>query len=693
MNKRILLLPLLLLLSSACTVNEPHIPSWDTQWTLVLPTKDFILSDLIKEDSVITADTTAAGIPVFSLSMSDSSDWQRISVQDLSVPPEQADYLAPIGDMQIDDPPPITTDSIYVKDFLPDNLLLYAATHNDTILPFPDFDINPPDNVQEFDDFKRIEIASGSIRLTFYNRMFLTIRPGMLVNIYNDDAQGELISAFTFTDSIPSGSTVQSSVADLSGKTIINRIRVEYFVPVAGSGSSMVLTDDLKNGAFFTMVSISNIVVTLAEAKIPVQEFSQQDSVEMTSGGHRLRQAEINRGAIHISLKNNLPLTSHLDVVLPDIIKDDQAKKFHADIPAGQDYLQTIDLSGWSLVNHKDPSAYIEAIFYRLSAQTDSSDGYVTISSGDSIAVNISVDSLYFNSINGWIDTVKIEIEDTEIETPDALDDFEQGIRLEDLVMSIAFENQLDFPVEVDIQISGQHEENGTVTNTINIPLKRTLQKSSVTTIVLDKNSSTPSIVDLLEILPTYVSVSGNASVGGEGAVQVGQGVRATFLIESPLTIQLKNPVTYEGEVDSVKKEDLDDQAREALTEDIKDAFMQLSLSNGLPVGMQVTLYLAVDSTMLYDEVISDSSKKIVIAGTVNAGQTDAGGYVQTPGEGTITLSLSDNELEIFRNSPLYFRQDVQLQATSGVARFRQNDEISVQAMVKIKYTVNRQDN
>jgi len=696
MNKILVSTLLLFLFLSSCTLHEPSLPAWDTQWNMVLPTEDFVMSEIIEEDSLLAADTTLSGIPIISFSMTDSSDWQNITQDDLSLDPDDQDYVVPIGQIKIDSPPELTSDSVMMVEFFPPELLLYAQMHNDTIPPFPGFTINPPDHEMAFDEFSRVMVDSGSVWITFHNNMLLTIKSGMEINLYNNGPGNGLIGTFVFNEDIPGGSEVKSQPLDLAGKEISNLIRLEYDIPIAGSDTTNILDDDFRNSYFFVNVSMADLKVDWAEAKIPSQEFTQSDSVDTSEEKDRLRQAEINSGSIDISLANNLAIDTHIKLVLPDFTKNGQTKTVFADIPAGQDYSQQVSLDGWTISNHKNTGEFIDYIFYNVFAEIDSTENYVLIRSTDSVEVNIQINTLYFNSVVGSIDTVKIEIDPTEADGPDFFEEFEGGLRLEDLVMTMDFENQIDFPINLDLTITTEREENGIISDSRSLSLQQVIQRSSVserTEIILDKNSTSPSIVDLLEILPSTIRVSGKGYIVGEGAVELDQGVRVKYSVESPLTLKLDNPVARESEIDSIKKDDLKKDARKALTEDLQEAFIELSLTNGVPVGAEVLLYLASDSTNLFDNVITDSSAKIIVGGLVKAGETDGTGYVSNPEVSLIPVSLSVEELQIFNSSPIYIRQEVVIQPTSRVVRIRQNDKIVIGAKLNVKYTVNSQDN
>jgi len=158
------------------------------------------------------------------------------------------------------------------------------------------------------------------------------------------------------------------------------------------------------------------------------------------------------------------------------------------------------------------------------------------------------------------------------------------------------------------------------------------------------------------------------------------------------MTLMISDTIKYETSVDSLKKEDLDEDDRKTITEDLAKADIQLSLTNYLPIGADVSLYIATDSTELFSQTITDPSEKIIINVNVQAGTVGNSGYVETPANSTENISLTDEQLEIFREyAPIFTRQVVKIMPTTGIVSFRQADKIEVDALVSIRVLVNNE--
>ncbi len=681
---------------SACTLNEPSLPGWDTEWTLYLPVENFVMSEAI-DDSILFADTTSAGIPVMEFSVSDSTDWERVVAADLAIEGQTEFYEASLGDFDLEDAPVLHTDSIRVEDIIPPEV--FALANGDTIPPYPAFTATPPPISAEFDHYHQVQVESGYLWLVFHNEMMLGIDDSMEVRIYNND-ETEPLDIILFPVSIPTGTVVESEKIDLSGKTISNIIRIEYSVPIAASDTAQVIDDEFRQSAFYSDLNMDKLKVSWAEAKIPSQDFTQSDSINVEQDDILLKRAVIDRGGIVIRLNNHLPIDAQVTVELPDFRENDQPKIIDRFIEGGVEEVINIDLSGLELINSADPGAYIDFTRYTVHATVDSSDGFVIVSSSDYVSVDMVVDSLYFATVEGELSDMQFDIEPTEMDDLDFFEDLEGGIRLNDLEMTLTFTNEIDFPIDIEFHVVGYHEENGLITASVHIPINETINPSSVspyTDIILNDQYSTPSIVDLLEILPTRIKVYGQAALNSEGSVSVNQGMRMEYTVSSPLSFEINTAITQESEIDSLTTDDLDEDTQDMLSNDITEAFAQVNLTNGLPVGVEFYLYLAVDSTDMDPDIIADSSRKIVVSGDIKAGEKGLDGYVETPVESSIEVELSHDQLQIFSKVPLYMKQKIILQPTTdpettNIARFRQTDEIEVDAMIRVKYIMNNQE-
>jgi RNase P/RNase MRP subunit p29 len=696
MLKKIQIFLFVSLFVSACTINEPKLPSWETEWNIYLPTEDFIMVDAINDTSLV-ADTTESGIPIVSLSFSDSTDREYIGAEDLALEPQAEHHKATLDEIKLNKPKSITTDSISVMAVLPDTLVEYLNAHNDSLPPYPQATISSsandiPNGQAEFTHYEVVEVITGNIYITFHNNMFLKIRPGMQIEIY-DSLSSDFIGTAFFEDSIPPYSSGESDIIDLAGKTISNKLLLEYSIPIAGSDTFKVLTEQDKNGSFYNEITMSELKVAYAIAKIPMQEFTSKDSIDLTEEDHRVKRATIDKGQVFVYIKNNLPIKAETKITLQDFRKDDQPKVITVPLESEEETTINVDLSGWELINYDNPGEFIDYVDFYSASSIDSTEGFIELAGDDSVSIDVTSDSLFFSYVEGYLDTIDVDIDPVEISNFDFFEDIEGKAALEDLVMTLNFENQINFPINVDLKIGGYHYDKilNQITDSVIIFINDlVIDPQATTELIFDADATSPSIVELIAIFPTEIKISGSAFIKGEGSASLDDGLQVFYNIESPLSIDITEAISFEAEVERL--DDLDKDMREILSEDMTKCCVIFDLRNTLPIAANIKYYIAADSLEIYSDEIPDSliSKKIVINESIAAGNVGASGYVDTEEKSTIEINLSEEQLDIFKNDTLYTRQVIEIPVTNGTVRIRQADGIKIEGNVNFKVFINK---
>jgi hypothetical protein len=521
----------------------------------------------------------------------------------------------------------------------------------------------------------------------------------MVINVY-DDSLGGYIGPFSFTNSIQPGVPSQSNTLDLRNKFISNKLRLEYQIPIEGSESNLELTQELLEGTFQSEVIMREVKVNEANAEIPAQSFTDSSKIDVTDEKYRIETGRISRGGALITFYNSIPLSAELIIKFPYLFQDGETLEFLIPkIEAGGSSQEYFDFSGAEIYNMDNPGTPIDSLPFYAEARADSSEGYVSIFGTDSFVVVVQMDSIFIESFQGVLlepDTLTIEPVDQD--GLDVFDDIEGQIRFEDLVMNLTFENEIDFDILIDLWIVGYRgDPEFNPTDSMRIHISETIQKSSTsptTLISLDRNSGTPSIVDLLEILPTHIRMYGDAILGAEGndpngGAKVNDGIRALYSIESPLNFNITRPLSYTMETDSI---DLDQDMRDRLVDDAYFTNIDMVLENGLPVEAEVVLIMATDSSLFDTLQTALPSERIIVRSMIDPGTVGTSGFVDVPVSSTISISLSDEQLDIFMVHPVYFKQWVNIPQTNQVVKLRQADEIKVDALLHTKLLMNRED-
>ncbi len=689
--KRILILNFLFFIIYSCVPNSPELPEWETKWSIYLPLKDFTMVEAIN-DSTVYADTTDSGIPILKFELSDTTDRNEIKRSDLGIGGSTDHFSENIGEFEVVDEETVTLDPVSVWELLS----IDSSLIGNTLPPYPDAEANPPAQKTEFTKFLMVGINKGNLIVTFHNNTFISIRTGMAISVYNDSINNNLVGTAVFNHPIPAGTTVQSEAVDLTDVTMYNKLELQYSIPVQGSDTEQTITPEEKNSSFFVDLSVHKLVVHSTVAKIPVLEYDGRDSIKIEEEDVKLKRGLIDEGSIQFTLTNLLPLSANVEIELPDIVKDGNPLVIQYHLPASDNDTKKIDISGYELFNHQYPGSYVDYIYYNVKSKTDSTEGYTEVTSADSVVVDVERDSLILSQFEGEIiDQITFNFDPVEMDGMDIFDDIEGEIRLNALKMVLEVQNEINIPIYFDMVITGYkiEEQTNQILDSVRIELKdQYIAPSGIsekTIITLDKDSQSPSIVDMIAIKPTDIKVSGSGYVLGEGSASVGDGVQVVYRVESPLTIYLSDSLHVDTNIETLTDEDIDEDLREQITEDLLDVSIDIDFENSLPLGVDALVIFATDSTDLYSIDISDSSKKIIIDELISAGTVGSSGYVDMPSIEKINISLSKTQLQIFDTLPIYIRQVYKVPPTNSDVSFRQSDGVTIDGKISFKILTN----
>jgi len=684
MYKRISAIVLGLFLIVGCSFNEPDPPSWDTTAKVYLPLKAVTMEKLVN-DSTLLADTTN-GQPIIKFELSDSTDWERVTRDDLKIEAFNDSFHTEIGIIKLQNSE-VSSTPIHLEELLP-----AGAANNDTLPPYSDYSIAPDPKELNYNFYNRAVIEKGTMYLSFHNELFLTIDSGMTIEVWNNGADPQTeIARIVFDRPIPPFSTVQSNVVDLSGKEITNHFILRYTVPIKGCDTVTVVNEEWQNGTCYSVLTVKDLEVREAEAKIPEQSFSQNESVPLPTDQHKLIDATVESGNITLAIQNDMALHTQLTVRLPNVLCNGEPKTFYYDLQPNSTVTQTIDLKDCQIQNTKNPGQPLDSLDVEFDLTAGSDDQIVTISQNDGMTVNVQTSEIYFRHIAGILKPISQEIAPSEVDLQDVFDKLSgMGLRMEDLRLVFTFENQIDIPITTHLTIRAVHQDGG-VNEERTMNIETTIQRSSVsptTTLILDKNYQNPySIVDLIAILPTQIYVSGDALIEGEGSVDVGQGLRALYKIETPISYQLSDSLTFTGDVSTIETND--DDFQKTLSEDVHELTLHLSLRNDTPLGALIKVIFCADSLQLNSDVIADSSQKIVVKIPIAAGAVDQNGYVVQPTENETDIRLTHAQLQLFKQPVVYLKQWITLLPTNGKkVMLRSSDSIGLDGYLYVKYRV-----
>lgn len=676
-----------LLLLFACSVHEPKLPEWDTEWRIYAPTQDFIMGEEIINDSTFIAGYANDSIPIILFNLKDSTDWERIEPSDLVLDPQTDHFSASIGDIELGDYDDLYSDSTRLPEILPDSLFIIG----DTLLPpFDTLTVSPPEDSLQFSQYEYATIAQGELWITFCNETFLDLREGVKARIYNENDISQYVGEIEFTEPIPAHTSMQSDPLSINNRTIYNIFRIEYIIPLEENPTPRYVSEEDRNGYFCTILSVGDLIATEARAKVPEQTAHDSAAVAMREEDHKIISGTIESGTIQFDIQNMLPVNCDVTVSLLNFRENGLVKTFSRRITGGNEII-TEDISGLEIINHRNPGSIIDSLDYIATVKSDATEDYTYFSSEDSVIVDVTTNSIQMASVTGILDTVDFNIDPVELDEIDVFEDIDGQLRLNDLEMQLTFENELDILINADLSIISSRSDGQYSPVIINYPIQiEPSSESPITRDTLDANSTDPSIVDLLAILPDNISIEGNATVSGNGSVSVGDGLRVQYIVSSPLTIQIDEALTFKStEIDSITYDDLDEDQRDQIVNDLADVSAKFNFINHIPVGGSFKYYMAIDSMELYSPNITDPSTKIVIDADIDPAVKGPDNYAQSSVVSHSDQQFTDEQLDIFNYPTIYTRQEITILNTDGEVKIRQDDSIEIEAILDFKVTVN----
>ncbi len=679
-------------LLTQCSLDEPFLPSWDTRVKVNFRSQEFILSDVLSDSTLHDSLNAQLGDTLLYYTLEDSLEPQTVDATNLSISSKNDRIVKQVGTIHIDAPSPASTPEQSLVDLFPGLTIAVGAV----LPPIPDQILQAGEQKVSFDNYLSVDVDSAKAHLVFYNNLIFDIRPGMQISLYdsskyNDPDSGKIGTLF-FNDSIPSGGSLRSNDLDLAGKTLSRAFYVHYKIPIKGTTSSRILTQDDVNSSFYIDVFLSDIQVSRAVAEIPEQRVEESLSSTIDTEGKSIRRAHISNGDVLLTIGNHLNVAAGLEITILNL-RDAQDNPYVVllEINANQSSSVKADLSGFTLKNHLTDGAPVEELAYNVVALTKKSNGYAEIQSTDSIEVDVSSSDISVDYFEGDVGMVDLSLD--PVNKDGLLSDLntDANFRMPDVVFSMTFYSEINFDISLNLSITGYHENStsGQISDSVHIDISRTLARGAsnqpgVTKIVLDGKGLSPNIVDLMAILPTSIKIRGSGKVSGDGSIDIKDALWMNYTVESPLSIQIDTPIEINSDVSQLTTADIDSATQDRITNDVSTVTLQLNSSNGLPLESEVVFSISSDSTLLF----SEGEKVITEKLTLNAGTQGTNGLVVSPADNSTKLELTQQQLQLFNTLPLYYKTRATLKDSPNKLIFRSRDKLTVNGSIDINFQV-----
>ncbi len=307
----------------------------------------------------------------------------------------------------------------------------------------------------------------------------------------------------------------------------------------------------------------------------------------------RVDDAILQSGKLQLSVTNNIGIEANVNFTINQLSKNGHV--LDTSFFIANDPLQLpINLAGYLL--DLDPDSEIQSIHCNSVIDIPTEEE-MTLTFGESIVIDVNIDTLYFSELSGYVDPVSVDIDPVEqdIDLPEELDNLDFSI----IDMNFDFQSSLTLPVFLDLEIISYNDETG----------DSTIRIVEGIDIIDNPIFSLDSAEGLININPNRIVAGGSAEIGSleeYGSVSVSDTLVGKLTISAPLAF----------EIDGNSNIELDHQEFESIsTEELNQIKLYIEYENDLELGANIVMLLSTD-TVFFDTGQSDTLVELTIDGS-----------------------------------------------------------------------------
>ena len=393
---------------------------------------------------------------------------------------------------------------------------------------------------------------------------------------------------------------------------------------------------------------------------------SQDDNVETDvielDNDTKVETALIDSGQIQLTVRNFIGLEAEVLFSIDELTVGGAPLETSLQIISSTEPVQqTIDLAGYSLTLPVDD----QRVNY-TSTLSIPTDQLLSLTLNDSIAIDVLIDTLWFGSITGIIDTVDVTIDTVEQEISTLPDDMD-GFEFANVEITIDFKSGITIPVFLDLTMDASNSAGEMETSFI------TNWNITDSSLVIIPNAST-----LINIQPDKILAYGSARVGGDGTsgtVTSADVISGLLSLRAPLELEIGPDATITTDPELVTKAG----AAETVPEDIEDVVVFISYDNSFEFGSTLTVLMSRDTL----DFESGAADILVNALLITAGAA-----------GVDSIDLNDNRLGLFNQDSMYVQVQVNVLGQTDSngnpipSRFLSTDKMQLNIYGRVQYFI-----
>ncbi len=490
-------------------------------------------------------------------------------------------------------------------------------------------------------------------------------------------------------NSIGGSSNVHLTVPELiTGNSMLDTVLFidsgenEFVIPLSDYELLPVSVDDQRltyNTSTTTLVETStyflhdSISITLNLSDLTFNAVSgylnQDDNIQMDrinlDNDTKIQSAEIDSGKILFTVQNFIGLEADVIFSIEELKQGSDPLETSFQISSSTDPFQReIDLSGYTLSLPLDS----QSVNY-TSTLSIPNDQLLSLTLNDSIAIDVLIDTLWFGSITGIVDTVDVSI-DTVKKEISALPEDMDGFDFANVEISIDFESGITIPVFLDLTLESSNSNGASETVSIS---NWNISDSST---VIVPNAST-----LINVQPDQILAYGSARVGGDGtigSVTSDEIILGELSVRAPLEFEIGQNALITTDPTLLNENDSD-----IVPEEIENIVLFVEYDNDFEFGSMITV------SMSQDTLDFESGTADLLIDELQIGSTSTS---------LDSIELNDNRLGLFNQDSIYLRVEIKVigqeddNGNPVSSKFLSTDEMHLNIYGRVQYLIDGPD-
>ena len=424
-----------------------------------------------------------------------------------------------------------------------------------------------------------------------------------------------------------------------------------YSVLTIDSGNELIaLTSDDSILVEITLEGLdSESDITFSQFEGFLEQDAMIDSSTIFLDSHtKVDQADIKEGKLVLDIENGIGVEAIVNFKILEFVRNGAPLDTSFLLKEGP-LSVPIELSDYKM--DLDHLADSQVVNY-FSIIDIPSDEMMSLSFGQSIEIDVRIDTMSFSNISGFIDPVFVEIDTFQntIDIPNDLDDLD----FSKIDMEFSFTSSMGLPVYLDLELKSFNDDNGE-------SIVRSLSEINITE---NPIFTVDSAQELINIKPNRIIASGSARIGSldvYGSVSSTDTLLGNLNIAAPLAFDLG----------SGSKIDIEPRPLESISlDDVKSVKVFLDYGNEFEFGADVNLLISPD-TLKFDSGSADTLAFLSIKN--NSIDKDS-------------ILLDESKLSILNNKGNYTKAFINLNSDGeGPARFLSTDTMNINMYISLE--------